>query len=65
MIRKTSLNCYGSKTQCCDYIVQETKHKIYEIMKIVCMIFFGIKLCACAFDDVFKDKFLKYFNFFF
>lgn len=28
------------------------------------MIIFGIKLCACAFDDVFKDKFLKYFNFF-
>lgn len=27
--------------------------------------FFGIKLCACAFDDVFKDKFLKYFMFFF
>lgn len=29
------------------------------------MIFFGIKLCACAFDDVFKDKFFKYFSFLF
>lgn len=44
------------------------KKKAYEIMKIVCMknfFVFGIKLCACAFDDVFKDKFFKYFIIFF